>query len=137
MEMTLKRIEKQPDYTVGELFINGVYLCDTLEPTWRDIGWGRPDRKVAGHTAIPDGRYPVVVTQSPKFKRWLPLLLHVPQAEGIRIHAGNSVADTTGCILPGIYRGAGRIIDSRIWEHRIIHRLTERPEGEAVWINID
>ena len=46
--MTLKRIEKQPDYTVGELFINGVYLCDTLEPTWRDIGWGRPDRKVAG-----------------------------------------------------------------------------------------
>lgn len=48
MEMTLKRIEKQPDYTVGELFINGVYLCDTLEPTWRDIGWGRPDRKVAG-----------------------------------------------------------------------------------------
>lgn len=135
--MTLKRIEKLPDYTVGELFINGVYLCDTLEPTWRDIGWGRPDRKVAGHTAIPDGRYPVVVSRSPKFKRWLPLLLHVPQFEGIRIHAGNSVADTAGCILPGIYRGVGRIIDSRIWEHRIIRRMAGRPEGEAVWINID
>lgn len=136
MEMTLKRIEKHKNYTTGKLYVNGEYLCDTLEPTWRDIGWGRPDRKVAGRTAIPEGRYPVVVTLSPKFGRWLPLLLHVPQFEGIRIHAGGSAADTAGCILPGIARSEGRLIDSHLWEHRIVRRLAERREGEAVWIEV-
>lgn len=134
--MILKRIEMHKDYTVGKLYMNGEYLCDTLEPTRRDIGRGRPGKKVAGRTAIPEGRYPVAVTFSPRFKRWLPLLLHVPCFEGIRIHAGNTARDTAGCILPGIYRGDGRLVDSRLWEHRIVRRLGRRPEGEAVWISI-
>lgn len=90
MELTLTRIEKTKDYTTGRLDIDGTYFCDTLEPTWRSLGPGRPGHKIAGRTAIPDGRYPVVVTYSPRFGRWLPLLLHVPQFEGIRIHAGNT-----------------------------------------------
>lgn len=136
MEITLTRIARHKTYTIGRLAIDGEYICDTLEPTWRDIGWGRPGRKIAGKTAIPEGRYPVVVTFSPRFRRWLPLLLHVPLFEGIRIHAGNTADDTAGCILPGLNKKKGRVIDSRIWEHRIVRRLANRPEGEAVWIEV-
>ena len=91
MELTLTRIAKRKTYTIGHLAIDDKPFCDTLEPTWRDIGWGRKGRKVAGRTAIPEGRYPVVVTFSPKFQKWLPLLIHVPLFTGIRIHAGNTV----------------------------------------------
>lgn len=136
MEMTLTRIAKRPAYTIGRLEIDGTYFCDTLEPTWRDVGWGRPGRKVAGRTAIPEGRYAVAVTLSPRFGRWLPLLLHVPMFEGIRIHAGNSAQDTAGCILPGLNMVKGRVTDSRLWERRIVRKLAERPEGEGVWITI-
>lgn len=134
--MTLTRIAKQKTYTIGRLEIDGVYFCDTLEPTWRDIGWERPGKKIAGKTAIPEGRYAVAVTFSPRFKRWLPLLLHVPMFEGIRIHAGNSAEDTAGCILPGLNTLKGRVTDSRIWEKRIVRKLAERPEGEGIWITI-
>lgn len=136
MEMTLTRIAKRPAYTIGRLEIDGTYFCDTLEPTWRDVGWGRPGRKVAGRTAIPEGRYAVAVTLSPRFGRWLPLLLHVPMFEGIRIHAGNSAQDTAGCILPGLNTVKGRVTDSCLWERRIVRKLAERPEGEGVWITI-
>ncbi|WP_294586048.1 DUF5675 family protein [uncultured Phocaeicola sp.] len=136
MEITLTRIAKQDTYTIGRLEIDGTYFCDTLEPAWRDIGPGKPAKKIPGKTAIPEGRYAVAVTFSPRFKRWLPLLLHVPMFEGIRIHAGNSSQDTAGCILPGLNTLKGRVTDSRIWEKRIVHKLAERPEGEGVWITI-
>ena len=136
MEITLTRIARRKTYTIGRLAIDGEYICDTLEPTWRDIGWGRPGKKIAGKTAIPEGRYPVVVTFSPRFQRWLPLLLHVSLFESIRIHAGNTMNDTTGCILPGLNKKKGQVIDSRIWEHRIVRRLANRPEGEVVWIEV-
>lgn len=134
--MTLTRIAKQKTYTIGRLEIDGTYFCDTLEPTWRDIGRGRPGKKVAGKTAIPEGRYAVAVTFSPRFKRWLPLLLHVPMFDGIRIHAGNSAEDTAGCILPGMNTVKGWVTDSRIWEKNIVRKLAERPEGEGIWITI-
>lgn len=136
MEITLTRIAKQKIYTIGRLEINGVYFCDTLEPTWRNIGPGKPGRKILGKTAIPEGRYAVAVTFSPRFKRWLPLLLHVPMFEGIRIHAGNSAEDTAGCILPGLNTIVGRVMDSRVWEKNIVRKLAERPEGEGIWITI-
>ena len=85
MEFLLQRTEKHKDYTIGCLFAGNELICNTLEPTWRDIGLGRKGRKVPGKTAIPEGRYPVVITYSPKFAAWLPLLLHVPGFEGIRI----------------------------------------------------
>lgn len=134
--MTLTRIAKRETYTIGRLAINGTYFCDTLEPTWRDIGVGRPGRKVMGRTAIPEGRYPLVVTFSPRFKRWLPLLLHVPQFSGIRIHSGNTADDTEGCILPGLNTSRGRVTDSYLWERRLVAELGRRPEGEPVWITV-
>lgn len=136
MELTLTRTEKTKDYTMGRLEIDGKHFCDTLEPTWRDLGPGRPGHKIAGRTAIPDGRYPVAVTWSPKFKKWLPLLLHVPQFEGIRIHAGNTPDDTEGCILVGLRVKPGKVLDSRLWEHRLVRRLASRPLGEGVWISV-
>lgn len=137
MEITLKRITKCKDYTIGRLEVNGEYFCDTLEPTWRDIGWGHPGRKVEGCTAIPEGRYPLAVTFSPKFGRWLPLVLHVPGFKGIRIHAGNTADDTRGCILPGLNTQVGRVTDSRIYERRLTHLMAQRPEGEGVWLTVE
>ena len=133
MELTLQRIAKDKTYTLGTLSINGEKFCHTLEPTWR-----KPEaRKVPGRTAIPAGRYPVVITRSPKFNEWLPLLLHVPNFTGIRIHAGNTVKDTAGCILVGESTGKGVLSDSRLWLKRLKRRIVEAKErGEAAWIEI-
>ena len=93
MELTLTRTTKRKGCTLGVLAVDGKEMCDTMEPTWRDL---KKERKVKGRTAIPEGRYPVVITLSPKFGKWLPLLLNVPFFEGIRIHAGNLPAHRGG-----------------------------------------
>lgn len=134
MELTLQRITKDKNYTLGELSVDGEKFCHTLEPTWR-----KPEaRKIPGKTAIPEGRYPIVITLSPKFKQWLPLLLHVPGFTGIRIHAGNTAKDTKGCILVGENTGKGVLSDSRLWVERLKRRIVDAKErGEGVWITVN
>ena len=151
MELLLTRIAKRKTYTIGRLCIlekvideysTGTaerYFCDTLEPTWRDYKNGA--YKVKGRSAIPEGRYAVVISYSPKFKAWLPILLGGPEFnrkwQGIRIHAGNTAADTEGCILVGKNREVGKVLDSRIWLHRLKQKIVEAKEkGEAVWLTI-
>ena len=134
MEMKLTRISKRKGYTIGRLEVDGQYLCDTLEPTWRDLHHGA--RKLRGQTAIPEGRYPVVVTLSPRFKRWLPLLWGLPQFEGVRIHAGNTAADTAGCILVGQNLKPGMVLNSAIYLHRLMQLLGRRQPGTPVYITI-
>ena len=147
MELILERIAKRKAYTIGRLSIlkriddeylagtENQYFCDTLEPTWRDYEHGA--YKVKGCSAIPEGRYAVVISFSPKFKQWLPILLGVPKFEGIRIHAGNTAADTEGCILIGKNREVGKVLDSRIWLHRLKQKIVEaKSRGEPVWITI-
>ncbi len=113
-----------------------VYICDTLEPTWRDYAHG--GRKIKGCSAIPEGRYAVVISYSPKFQQWLPILLGVPNFSGIRIHAGNTAKDTEGCILVGKNREVGKVLDSRKWLNGIKHKIVEAKErGEAVWITVE
>ena len=117
----------------------GLYFCDTLEPTWRDYEHGA--YKIKGKSAIPEGRYAVVISYSPKFKQWLPLLLGGPEFNkkwsGIRIHAGNSVKDTEGCILIGENREVGKVLNSRKWLYELKHRIVEaKDRGEAVWLTI-
>ena len=112
-----------------------LYLCDTLEPQWRDYKNG--GRKIPGRSAIPEGRYLVLITWSPKFKQWLPLLWNVPKFSGIRIHAGNKPEDTEGCILVGKNQQVGRLIDSRFWVHRLKQEISDAHErGEKVYLTI-
>lgn len=150
MELILERIAKRKDYTIGRLYINqppsslplkgegpegSLYFCDTLEPTWRDYRHG--GHKIRGKSAIPEGRYPVVITWSPKMKQWLPLLVNVPMFSGIRIHAGNTAEDTQGCILVGQNQKKGMVLNSRIWLKRLKDKIVEaKDRGEAVWITV-
>ena len=102
---------------------------------WRDYANGA--YKVKGRSAIPEGRYAVVISFSPKFKQWLPILLGVPKFEGIRIHAGNTSEDTEGCILVGKNREVGKVLDSRIWLRRLKQKIVEaKDKGEPVWITV-
>lgn len=99
MQITVLRKERSIISTVGELFIDGKFECYTLEDPVRDLS--KPNGKVPGQTAIPAGTYAVLINMSNRFKKLMPLLLDVPLFEGIRIHSGNTAADTEGCILVG------------------------------------
>lgn len=134
MKITLRRIAKREEYTIGRLSIDGKYVCDTLEDRVRDLS---KEAKIPGRTAIPEGSYNVVVTESSKFKRLLPRLLNVPQFEGILIHSGNTHKDTAGCILVGENTTVGRVSRSSYWESIVTRRIHEaRKRGEAVEIEI-
>ena len=147
MELILTRIAKRKTYTIGRLAIReqiddeysagfaDKYFCDTLEPIWRDYKGGA--HKIKGRSAIPEGRYAVVISWSPKFKKWLPILLGVPLFEGIRIHAGNTEKDTEGCILVGENRKVGMVLNSNTWLKRLKDKIVEaKDRGEAVWITV-
>jgi hypothetical protein len=94
VKLTLDRDLYEKDSTLGDLFIDGVWECVSLEDQVRA-------EKVKGETAIPEGTYEVLLTHSPRFKRVLPLLVDVPGFDGIRIHPGNTHNDTEGCLLVG------------------------------------
>ena len=118
MELKLKRAYKKKEYTIGKLYIDGAYYCDTLEDTDRGMRSDMPlselkEIKIAGRTAIPTGKYCVYLTKSPRFGRVLPLIYDVPAFSGIRIHSGNTHSDTQGCILVGHNKIVGRVINSR------------------------
>ena len=143
----MTRIAKRKTYTIGRLAIREqvgdenpaseaeTYFCDTLEPTWRDYKGGA--HKIKGRSAIPEGRYAVVISYSPKFKKWLPILLGVPMFEGIRIHAGNTEKDTEGCILVGENKKVGMVLNSNTWLKRLKDKIVEaKDRGQAVWITV-
>lgn len=130
MELEVKRVALREGYTIGRLYVDGVYWCDTLEDRVRDL---EREAKVPGQTAIPAGRYAVVVNRSPKFGRLLPRLVGVPGFEGVLIHRGNTAADTAGCILPGENRVVGKVLNSTYWEKRITdHLLAAQGRGERI-----
>ena len=162
MELILTRIAKRKTYTIGRLAIvepvldeylagtKEVYFCDTLEPTALELKTTvskedvlRSPKKAESLKpfAIPEGHYAVVISWSPKFKAWLPVLLGGPDFnhlfKGIRIHAGNTAKDTAGCILVGRNQIVGQVLESRKWLYELKQKIVEaKDKGEAVWITI-
>lgn len=118
MLIEVKRLYKKADYTIGKMYIDGEYFCDTLEDTDRGLAQGMSlselkEMKEYGKTAIPTGEYALSVTFSNRFHKDLPQIQNVPAFSGIRIHTGNTSADTEGCILVGKNKAKGKVLDSR------------------------
>ena len=117
MKLTLKRIALRSTYTIGRLYIDGNYFCDTLEDTVRDLNkngkFDNGEKKIKGKTAIPYGTYEIKWTYSPRFKKYTPQLMNVPSFEGIRIHNGNSSDHTEGCLLLGENKKVGMVLNSK------------------------
>lgn len=134
MKLRVERLWKKPGYTVGRLYVDGKFFCNTLEDTVRDLN---RERKVPGKTAIPYGEYKVVFNWSPKFGRNLPRLLNVPAFDGILIHPGNTADDSSGCILVGRNTEVGRLTESR-YTSDILNVLIEdaQRKGESITIEI-
>jgi len=107
MKLVLQREPSTAACTIGRLTVDGDWYCWTLEDVVRN------GPKQPGETAIPPGTYRVEVTHSPRFGTRLPLLYDVPGFAGVRIHPGNSAADTEGCILVGQTKGMNAILRSR------------------------
>ena len=130
MKLLLKRIALKDKYTIGKLYINGEYFCDTLEDAVRD-------KKIKHETAIPTGEYEIIMYNSPRFKRLLPLLKDVPNFAGILIHRGNTIEDTSGCILVGENKKVGMVINSTKYEIALVKILSDaKKENKKITINI-
>ena len=134
MNIELNRITRKLSYTIGRLFVDGKYFCDTLEDRCRDLD---KEKKVMNETAIPEGIYEVIVNVSAKFRRKLPLLLDVPHFSGIRIHRGNMDKDTSGCILVGENKQQGRVINSTGYELKLTEMIEKAMlSGEKIVIQV-
>ena len=129
MELRLERIALRSEYTIGKLYVDGEYVCDTIEDTVRDLDkdgkFANGEVKIPGKTAIPYGRYEVTMkVRSPKYSNfskypwakkydgYLPRLLNVPHFDGVLIHVGNSALDSEACVLVGENKVVGKVINS-------------------------
>ena len=121
MKIQIKRLYKTENSTIGELTIDGKFECYTLEDKEREV-------KIKCETAIPKGTYKVIINQSNRFKKLLPLVLNVPNFEGIRIHPGNTNHDTEGCILVGRTMSKDFIGQSRKAFETLFKKMKEAKE---------
>lgn len=143
MEIRVKRIARKDGYTIGKMYINGAYFCDTLEDTDRGLKSTMSvdeilARKVKAQTAIPTGKYEVILTYSLKFKRVLPLLLNVPGYQYIRVHHGNRPDSTEGCLLVGENKERGKVLNSRATLEKLMPLFFEcEKKKEKVTITIE
>lgn len=140
MKLTLKRIALRPTYTIGKLYIDNVYFCDTIEDTVRDTNksgkFDNGEQKIKGKTAIPYGTYEIKWTYSPRFKKYTPQLMNVPSFEGIRVHAGNTSADTEGCLILGENKQVGKVLNSRATINKFYPIIKEACSNGKVTIEI-
>ena len=153
MKIKVERRWPKPTYTIGRLYIDGLYYCNTLED--KDRGLKQTDttayiksRKVAGETAIPKGTYGVSMnTTSPKYAAvawyWnfcqgkMPRILSVPGFDGILIHPGNNALDTKGCILVGKNTKVGQLTESRATFQQIYKLMKAAADrGETISLEI-
>lgn len=153
MEIKVKRKWKKEAYTIGKMYIDGEYVCDTLEDKDRGLTSNMSVAqicgvKVHGETAIPTGRYLVdMKTVSPRFggraqylfcKGRLPRLCNTPGYQGVLIHIGNTAKDTDGCILVGENKAVGQVLNSTSTFRKVYAKLKAADErGERIWITIE
>jgi hypothetical protein len=129
MDILLTREPSTAACTLGSMAVDGEFECFTLEDIVRPV-------KIKGMTAIPVGDHEVVVTFSARFKRPLPLLLAVPNFDGVRIHPGNTAKDTEGCILVGQKKGTDQILQSRAAFDALFARIAAAASREKIFIQI-
>jgi hypothetical protein len=139
MKLSLKRIARRPTYTIGRLFVDDSYFCDTIEDTDRGLRQDMPlaeirQIKVKNRTAIPTGVYRMIINVSPSKQRLLPRLLNVPGFDGILIHRGNTENDSSGCIIVGENKVIGKVINSTGYELKLVELLKAE---EDVMIEIE
>ena len=155
MKLLLRRVALRDTYTIGHLYIDGRYFCDTVEDKVRDLNkngkFDNGEVKIKTLTAIPYGSYRVTMgVQSPKFSNYqkypyarkyngyMPRLLNVDSFEGILIHPGSSAASSAGCLIVGRNTIVGRVTDSvATWEKLMDnHLLPAKKRGEVITIEI-
>lgn len=128
------RVIREPSTTaatLGILLIDGVFACWTLEDVVRAV-------KIPGETAIPAGRYDVRLSLSQRFQKVLPELLAVPGYSGIRVHAGNGVGDTQGCVLVGRKRTTNGVLESKLALMEVMEYLRRATTaGDLITISIE
>lgn len=133
MKLAINRSWLTQTATVGKLLVDDVFECFTCEDRYRPP----PERKVPAQTCIPVGSYEVVITHSPRFGVMMPLLLEVPDFQGVRIHPGNGTADTEGCILVGRARDGERVVSSRAAYASLFGKLQQAIlKGERITLAI-
>lgn len=141
-ELVLERLYLKEDYTIGKLYVDGVFFCNVIEDKVRDFNkdgdlLDEGEEKVSTFTAIPYGRYKVVVTYSPKFKRELPLLVDVPHFTGIRIHEGKGASNSHGCLILGENKVVGGVINSAQYVRELISWIKiQNGMGKECYITI-
>lgn len=141
MELTLQRFQRTDNSTISKLFIENDFECYCIEDTDRGLTQDMTPLeisalKIHGKTAIPYGRYQIGITFSNRFKKPLPLIMNVTGFEGIRIHPGNTAADTEGCLLPGITYDTDRVNSSREAFYELFEKLDKANKLEKIFITI-
>ncbi len=141
MEIELIRKHKNKDCTISDMLVNGAFECYILEDVDRNLFQADPIKhiqevKVHSKTAIPYGRYEVIMSYSNRFKKYLPQLLNVPGFEGIRIHPGNTKDDTEGCLLPGTSFTDNMVANSRNAFNTLYKKLKAVEKKEKIYITI-
>jgi Family of unknown function (DUF5675) len=140
MEISVHRHPSEGGSTISDVYIGSRWQCVFIEDQVREVvGVPVTEWKIPGTTAIPSGRYRVTLTMSNRFKRIMPLLNNVPGFSGIRIHPGNTAADTEGCLLPGTSVGADdrMVVGSRVAYAALYAKIEAAiNDGEEVWMEI-
>ncbi|MCI4437559.1 MAG: hypothetical protein JHC33_12195 [Ignisphaera sp.] len=130
MELKLVRKHYGESFTEGKLFINNGFQCYTVEDKDRKLETEGCESKVQNMTCIPKGTYKVTISMSKRFNQFMIEVLDVPCFKGIRIHSGNSSADTEGCIIVG--KSNTRDDDNWVGESRIAYEYLHKKVKEAL-----
>ena len=142
MNIVVDREIRSMSSTIGKMYVDSAFECFTLEDYDRSLASDMKleaikAKKIKGKTAIPTGTYDVIINRSNRFKRRLPLLLNVPGYEGVRIHPGNTAADTEGCILVGVYRTVDLVGNSRMAFNKLFEKMEAAvAAGDKITITI-